>query len=143
MIHSGGGFHVYWLLNKPADLRVVDVEPILRDIARALDADAVCAEKARVLRLPGTLNHKPGYPSPREVHVVKADWNLRYALADFAVTTGPEKPRGFENTEPDDITRHGILLPAHVKDLGVLLAIPGLRAARRDRRPNHRRAVKI
>ena len=122
VIHSGGGLHVYWLLDEPADLKVIDVERILRDLARALEADAACAEKARVLRLPGTLNHKPDYPSPREVHIVQADWDRRYALADFAAIAYPEKPRGSENMEPVDISGYGILLPAHVKDFGVLLA---------------------
>jgi hypothetical protein len=131
VIHSGGGFHVYWLFDKSANLQVTDVEPILRDIARALDADPACAEKARVLRLPGTLNHKPDYPSPREVHIVEADWNLRYALADFSAIAFPEKPRGFENMGPSDIAQYGILLPAHVKDFGVLLASRRLKFQKR------------
>lgn len=81
IVASGGGLHCYWLLANPEPARDPRVEQILRGLARALRADSSAAEFARVMRLPGTLNHK--YDPPRACHVVEAQCDRRYALGDF------------------------------------------------------------
>ena len=70
VVNSGGGLHVYWLLHTPLNIQhdAADVRNLLRRAARAVCGDMAAAEPARVLRLPGTLNHK--YDPPREVSLV-------------------------------------------------------------------------
>lgn len=59
-VASGGGVHLYWLLEEPLDLTnaktLESFEATLRGVAAVLDADPSVAEAARVLRPPGTLN---------------------------------------------------------------------------------------
>jgi hypothetical protein len=89
IIDSGGGYHCYWLLTTPWQL---DTEAE-RKRAKALQArwvayvgsDGGAKDLARVLRVPGTLNHK--YNPPRPVNFVYANLDTVYvlmALADLA-----------------------------------------------------------
>src|SRR6266571_1398051 len=112
IINSGGGFHVHWLLDKPANAQGDDsVERILKGVAEALSADKAVAEKAHVLRPPGTLNHK--YAPPREVKLVKADWGLRYSLKDFAFL----EPVGFRQTKAQPFQEAKIPRGSHDAEL--------------------------
>lgn len=81
--HSGGGLHAFWRLVAPLPLDTPEAQATavvwLRRLAQALDADPQCAEVARVLRLPGTVNHK--YDPPRPVALVS--WAPE-AVADLA-----------------------------------------------------------
>jgi hypothetical protein len=80
IVRSGGGLHCYWLLDEPFDLQnggAALAKQILRALATALDGDLAAAEVARILRLPGTLNHK--YTPPRPV-VVEVLNNRRYSM---------------------------------------------------------------
>src|SRR5574337_773327 len=65
--HSGGGLHCYWLLREPLNLQDPEdrgrAYSLLRRLAVALGGDMNSAEPARILRIPGTLNHK--YTPPR------------------------------------------------------------------------------
>ena len=79
VINSGGGLHLYWFLTQPAAAH--DIELILKGLARAIGADKASAEIARVLRVPGTLNHK--YQPPREVRIEQAHWERRYRVDQF------------------------------------------------------------
>jgi hypothetical protein len=68
-VRSGGGLHCYWRL---VDVVMVgEQEPALRRALRGLavilGGDLSAAEPAHVLRLPGTLNGKPEYGTPRPV----------------------------------------------------------------------------
>lgn len=67
VVASGNGLHVYFLLKEPLDLQA-DAErarSLLRRLAIALGGDLASAEPSRVLRVPGTRNHK--YSPPRRV----------------------------------------------------------------------------
>ncbi len=84
VVTSGNGLHVYWLLTAPIDLATFSdyAKSILKALAQSLGGDMVSAEPARILRMPGTLNHKPVYPTPRPV--VLTHWTgHRYALDDI------------------------------------------------------------
>jgi len=64
IVNSGGGLHAYWLLEEPVDVSVGQhnrevVTACLRQLAMVLAGDLQCAELARILRLPGTMNSKP------------------------------------------------------------------------------------
>ncbi|MSO29796.1 MAG: hypothetical protein EXQ48_02485 [Acidobacteria bacterium] len=83
VIASGGGLHAYWLLKEPADVQTeaVALRQTLRALAYTLDGDLVAAECARILRLPGSTNHK--YDPPRSVTVAAFNPSRRYDLSEF------------------------------------------------------------
>lgn len=77
-VRSGGGVHLYWLLREPMELagEAVRAKNLLRRLARELGGDLGAAEPARILRLPGSVNHK--YTPPRLVtltHLALARYN--------------------------------------------------------------------
>ena len=92
LIESGGsgGVHAYWKLAEPLPATRIDeetgelVEPIERAHLRIIHglgvgddgkpnvADVRCKERARVMRLAGTINHKTG----RYARIVEADFQL-------------------------------------------------------------------
>jgi hypothetical protein len=77
---SGGGVHVYWALKDPlADL--ARARTALRGLAILLKADISAAEPARVLRVPGTINHK--YTPPREVRLIVQNAGLCYSIEEI------------------------------------------------------------
>jgi len=59
--HSGGGFHAYWILNKPdkvANVGLEDIELINKSLLSELGGDSGTHDISRVLRVPGTYNFK-------------------------------------------------------------------------------------
>jgi len=79
IVSSGHGYHLYWLLRKPVKASM-EIEGFLKGIAFALGADPSAAELARILRVPGTFNHKYG----EKLLVTRSvDNGLRYDLEDF------------------------------------------------------------
>jgi len=85
MVRSGGGLHCYWLLREPFDLpeEAEAVYLLLRRLAHHLGGDMTAAEPARVLRVPGTTNHKPEYSPSRRVTVELFEPDRRYNPSDF------------------------------------------------------------
>jgi hypothetical protein len=98
MIASGGGLHVYWLLKEPLDLAddLERAEHDLQALVAYLGGDPHCAEAARVLRLPGTLNHN--YSPARRVTVEMFEADRRYNLSDFDWL--PEVPQAEGKNDP-------------------------------------------
>ena len=56
IVSSGHGIHAYWLLAKRA--RPGEVVPVVRALAVALGSDGGVCDAARIMRLPGSMNHK-------------------------------------------------------------------------------------
>ncbi len=83
VVRSGGGVHLYWLLREPMELPAdaTTARGLLRRIARQLGGDLSAAEPARILRIPGTLNHK--YQPPRPVVLAQLDSARRFNPSDF------------------------------------------------------------
>ena len=79
LIWTGGGWHVYWLLTGPAESaeELDRAELVMRRLAAGLDSDPV-HDCSRILRVPGTFNHK--YGKPRPVVLERLDPDLRYGL---------------------------------------------------------------
>ena len=90
IIHTGGGLHPYWLFETPVflteDADRTAMAQLLREFVHTLclagtergwELDAL-RDLARVLRPPGTINHKYGTP----VQMLHAN-DVRYTLADF------------------------------------------------------------
>jgi hypothetical protein len=70
LVNSGGGVHAYWLRPTPylvrgEDQRWVEIEKHNRSLTRNLKGDHNTCDITRVLRVPGTYNHK--YNPPRKV----------------------------------------------------------------------------
>jgi hypothetical protein len=91
VIDSGGGFQPYWLFNKPFALCTPDAQVELELVNAGL-ARAVCGpdrapdhahDVARVLRIPGTFNHKREYGWPRPVAAVVYEPDRRYRLDEL------------------------------------------------------------
>jgi hypothetical protein len=99
MVASGGGYHVYWLLSDTWRLE----DDKARENARKLQAtwvrhvggDGGAKDLARVLRVPGTLNHK--YDEPRPVEIVSWHPERRYSPKDLLkLTQGSSNGRPLE-----------------------------------------------
>ena len=95
LVDSGGGYHCYWLLTEPW-LLSSDAE---RERARRLQArwvkhmggDKAASDIGRVLRVPGSLNCKPEYGTPRPVVLLDLRNDRRYDVADLeALLPAPE-----------------------------------------------------
>lgn len=87
VIFTGGGLHLYYLLDQPQPATAL--KPLLRRLARYVSGDLAAAEPARILRVPGTLNHK--HRPPVLVRIEQFEPTRRYALADFDDVL-PEEP---------------------------------------------------
>jgi len=83
-----GHVHCYWRLARP--VAVADAESANRALARALGGDVNATDRARVLRLPGTINSKTG----REAVVTHHDPGATYRLEDFASLIAAETSGG-------------------------------------------------
>lgn len=63
IVKSGGGVHAYWTLTKPyilTDDSRIYAKKLLHAIALCFGGDVKCRDMARIMRLPGTVNTKPG-----------------------------------------------------------------------------------
>ena len=86
LVSSGYGVHVYWILAEPVDYETwLPVAEKLKALAKAqgFKADeAVTADAARVLRVPGTHNHKGD--DPREVEFLSPSLPAPLEFSAFA-----------------------------------------------------------
>jgi len=88
IVLTGGGAHLYWLLTKPVGKSYIEmIEDVNRRIAYALSGDKAAVDAARILRVPGTLNHKYNPPQNVKLHRIH---DYRYDLDDFLCL--PEPP---------------------------------------------------
>ena len=120
LVASGtpGHLHVYWQLD--GRYPISEVETVNRRLAAALDGDPTCADAARILRPPGTLNHKHDPPLPVRMLALRAD--ARYPLDALAALLGEDPcPAAARERQPRRERAAG--------DLG-LLAIPAVEYAR-------------
>ena len=85
VVRSGGGLHVYWVMREALVLEheAEYALSLLRRLALYLNGDLNSAEPARVLRVPGTMNLKKDYPSPRPVRIEHLDPERRYHASEF------------------------------------------------------------
>ena len=87
-IHSGGGFHCYWILEDAIEVAkygVDTLENINKGLALDLKADTGTYDLGRVLRIPKTFNLKLP-DNPREVTVLSMD-GPRYKYEKFEIFT--------------------------------------------------------
>jgi hypothetical protein len=91
IIASGtpGHLQLYWRLSRA--FPIAEVEVANRRLALALAGDTGCADGARILRPPGTLNHKHNPPRPVVLQVFRADVSCTLAqlLHGLPESAGP------------------------------------------------------
>lgn len=108
IIVSGGGVYAWWLFREPWTFDSPDErESAARGLRNFLEAvgipgtDPAAMDLARVLRPPGTLNHK--YDPPRLVHVVQAQPDRRYnpsELLEWAEMVRPAPAKSLPTPVP-------------------------------------------
>ncbi|HQB28785.1 MAG TPA: DNA-primase RepB domain-containing protein, partial [Paludibacter sp.] len=84
IVHSGGGFHCYWVLSNPvkvSDIGVDILESINKNLSQKLGGDPGTHDISRVLRVPGTFNFKMA-DNPRPVTLV-SNTHRRYDFENF------------------------------------------------------------
>jgi len=76
-IHSGGGLHLYWILEEPTPARALPYwQAIQRTLIRTLDGDPKASDCSRVMRIPGTCNGKRGGVQVRGQIISDELWTL-------------------------------------------------------------------
>jgi hypothetical protein len=93
VIATGGGLHCYWLFRE-AELATLEavarVEAALRRLADRIGGDPQCAECARLMRVPGTVNYKREVPVA--VCVLRERLAARYELAELEEWLAEARP---------------------------------------------------
>lgn len=93
MVFSGGGIHIYWVLMEA--LTIDKWMPLAYALAEAtkrhgLKCDTACTvDAARILRVPGTLNHK--YDPPRKVTMLGNPLDFDYLNSKLEAILEPYK----------------------------------------------------
>lgn len=107
LVWTGGGWHSYWLLTKPAEgpEELLQVELVMQRIALGLDGDPV-HDRSRILRVPGTYNHKYGEPRPVKIEHYEPD--RRYELAELQ-EMAESLPGGSDNGHTTGKVPHEVL----------------------------------
>ncbi|MFO7970983.1 MAG: phage/plasmid primase, P4 family [Desulfobacterales bacterium] len=112
IVHSGGGFHLYYVLDKPAEITdISEIEAINKGLAEHLGGDPGTQDITRILRVPGTYNFKQK-DNARPVELIKSDGPV-YSSEELELykTTAtksatkpkiPEKPKKLHG----DTTKH-------------------------------------
>lgn len=108
VVYSGKGQHWYWKLTTPIREQE-QLEDYNRRISRAFDADKVAWNYNRILRPPGTLNHK--YDPPRKVSFFYTNQD---SVDPFTFEELPEVPRVSNSEEttwvPEDYSEQFLAL---------------------------------
>jgi len=107
IIDSGGGCYLLWMLKEPASKEEIPrVEILLKRLASFFHGDMSATDASRILRIPGSLNHK--YPHTPQVTIKEFHPERQYSLDDFdflpdvkETTIGEEKPRLPEGWEKE------------------------------------------
>jgi len=104
---SPGHYHVYWLVT---DFPLVDFKATQQALAAKFDSDTKVCNPARVMRLPGTLNHKSG-AKPFRVMMPHCDKTLaRYTknevIQGLSLSTQPQPSAKPIKSTPAVATHH-------------------------------------
>lgn len=103
---SGGGYHAYWCLVTPAPHSLA-TSRINLSLANTLGGDVAASRPSSMMRVPGTINTKPGRGNI--VEIVDWDYGRLYRIDDFAwLDPGPivQRPRAVrvKTDQPDKAT---------------------------------------
>lgn len=83
VVDSGGGYHLYWLLDKPIEDKWI-ITTLLQEIQEGLDGDKNAIKLTQLLRAPGTHNRKS-----KAIGVKVVSYNpKKYSLVDIYAKLG-------------------------------------------------------
>lgn len=131
---SPGHLHVYWQLCERAS--TIEIESTNRRLALGLRGEPGCTDIVRMLRPPGTLNHK--HTPPRPVTLLEHDIGACYTLEDIRAVL-PHDPRS-SHTPSEQPTRRRAGLTALDQELLTIPAADYVRVLT-GREPNRARKV--
>ena len=99
VVASGGGWHCYWLLVDPWDItapterqRAIELQREWVEHHIEQGADKGAKDIARILRVPGTVNHKPER-NGAIVEFVRCDMSRLYTPEELAAWLPPREPK--------------------------------------------------
>ena len=97
IISSGHGIHAYWLLKEPVETpeELIRLEELNKSLARYFSTDFNVCDHSRIMRVPGTINQKPG-KAPVKCDLLKVDSLVQYNFEDLC----EEFPVMVEETGP-------------------------------------------
>jgi hypothetical protein len=107
LVDSGGGMHIYWISHVP--LSPDEWRPYAEGLKQLMLAEGIVADTGlttddvRILRVPGTLNHKYDPPRPVELVHLGTDYNFvtdLAFLAKIAPASEPEEPSHGADIDP-------------------------------------------
>jgi hypothetical protein len=110
LVLTGRGCHAHWLLSRPADglEQLEQAEGVMRRLGQGLGGDPVW-DRARILRVPSTFNHK--YEASRPVEPECFEPRLRYDLDQLEemAKAFPEEgaPEGVPTSVPTSVPTAG------------------------------------
>ena len=125
LVLTGGGCHAYWLLLKHLDglEQLERAEGLMRRLGRGLGGDPVW-DRARILRAPGTFNHK--YAVPRPVELERFEPRLRYDLDELEEMAeafpDEDAPEGVPTAGRSSVRRDALAAPIREGERNVTLA---------------------
>lgn len=93
IVDSGGGYHGYWLLDRPltiTDENRADISNLMARLVNRWKSDKAVKDLARVLRVPNSYNHKPHYANgPLLCKIVKLNKSIFYDLLQIQALVKP------------------------------------------------------
>lgn len=111
VVASGSGQHAYWPLVDPLEMRWI--EQANRRIAFALGADLKATDAARILRPPGTFNHKSDPPKMVQLEELRLEvYDIRQVVSGLPDPPGEIRRPARKNrvVRPHDSSDHEFLL---------------------------------
>ncbi len=87
IIDSGQGYHLYWLLSEPINIKnntyTLHLRGMLAGLSKALGGDIAGKDLCRCLRVPNTFNFKPDHNGGLPVKIIKFEPDIKYDIKQF------------------------------------------------------------
>lgn len=138
LVLTGRGCHAYWLLLKSLDdlEKIEQAEGLMRRLGQGLGGDPVW-DRARILRVPGTYNHKYGTPRPVELErfepCLRYDLNQLEKMAQAFPEEGASElvPTSVPTAERSSVRRDALAAP--IREGGRNVTLASVAGSLRDR----------
>ncbi len=124
IIDSGGGYHCYWLLSETFHIASGEDRSLAQSVQYAwidlVGSDGGAKDLARVLRVPGQMNHK--YRPARPVEFVSSDFDLLYTWSTiFELTTEKRaENEAKKRSKPAQLAPDAQRLPVSIDDVELI-----------------------